>query len=76
MQQILVFAEKSATVISGIAAAAEEQSATSEEINRSIEEIHRIAGETAIGMEEASAAVRSLAGLAVELNSLLEKLKA
>ena len=74
--QILSFSEKSAAVISGIATAAEEQSATSEEINRSIEEINRIAGDTSSGMEEASVAVRSLAELAMELKTLLDRLKA
>ncbi|SBW05253.1 exported hypothetical protein [uncultured delta proteobacterium] len=76
LDQILAFAEHSAAVVSSIATAAEEQSATSEEINRSVEEIHRIAGDTASGMEEANVAVRSLAELATELNSLLDKLKA
>ena len=76
LQEILSLAENTAVVISGIATAAEEQSATSEEINRSVEEIHRIAGETSNGMNDASAAVRDLAQLAIELNSLLDKLKA
>ncbi len=76
LQQILAFAERSSAVVSGIATAAEEQSATSEEINRSVEEIHRIAGETASGMEEASTAVRSLAELAMELKVVLDKLQA
>ena len=76
LDEILVFAERNAAVISGIATAAEEQSATSEEINHSVEEIHRIAGETASGMQEASAAVRSLAELAIELKVLLDKLQA
>ena len=76
LRQILDFSEKSATVISGIATAAEEQSATSEEINHSVEEINRIAGDTANGMEEASSAVHSLAELAMELKTLLDKLKA
>ena len=75
LEQILAFAEKSAAVISGIATAAEEQSATSDEINRSVDEIHSIASETASGMEEASVAVRSLAELAVDLKTLLDNLK-
>ena len=76
LKEILSLAEHTAVVISGIATAAEEQSATSEEINRSVEEIHRIADETSNGMTDASAAVHDLAQLAIELNSLLDKLKA
>ena len=75
LEHILNFAEKSAAVVSGIATAAEEQSATSDEITRAVEEINRIADETSHGMDEASTAVRSLAQLAVELKSLLDKLK-
>ena len=75
LAQILNFSEKSAAVISGIATAAEEQSATSEEINHSIEEINRVASDTASGMVEASEAVRNLAELAMELRNLLDRLK-
>ncbi len=76
LEEILAFAERNAAVVSGIATAAEEQSATSEEINRSVDEINRIAAETASGMQEASVAVRSLAELAIELKVLLDKLQA
>ena len=76
LDQILAFAERSASVVSGIATAAEEQSATSEEINHSVEEINRIASDTARGMEESSVAVRSLSGQAAELKTLLDTLQA
>ena len=76
LRQILKFSEQSASLVSGIATAAEEQSATSEEINCSVEEIHRIADETASGMSEAASAVRNLAELALELKTLLSKLQA
>lgn len=75
LQKILDLAEQTASIIASIATAAEEQSATSEEINRSVEEIHRIAGETSNGMTDASSAVHSLAQLAQELKSLLDKLQ-
>ena len=76
LNDILRFSERSAAVIAGIATAAEQQSATSEEINHSIVEINRIAGDTANGMEEASAAVHDLANIAMELKVLLDNLKA
>ena len=75
LMHILGSSERSAALVSGIATAAEEQSATSEEINRSIEEINRIVGDIAKGMEDASREVRSLAELALELNTLLDTLK-
>jgi len=75
LQQILRYSEENAILIASIATAAEEQSATSEEISNSVEEVHSIANLTASGMAEASAAVRELAELALELKTLLEKLK-
>ena len=75
LRHILEFSERSAALVFGIATAAEEQSATSEEINHSIEEINRIVGDIAKGMEDASREVRSLAELATELNTLLDTLK-
>ncbi len=74
LDEILNLVNANTTLISGIAAAAEEQSATSEEINRSIDEINHIAGSTALGMSNASQAVRDLSDMAVELQELLKKL--
>ena len=75
LREIVSLAAANAGLITGIATAAEEQSATSEEINVSIEDINRIAGETAQGMNQASSAVQNMARLAQELKTLLDKLR-
>ncbi len=72
---ILDLANKNSALIAGIATAAEEQSATSEEINRAIEEINRIAGETAEGMKQSSSAVQEVSAMAQELRTLLQRLQ-
>ncbi len=74
LEEILSLADTNTALISGIATAAEEQSATSEEINRSIDEINDIAGSTASGMAQASEAVHELSIMASELQDLLKKL--
>ena len=73
--EILTFANTNSALIASIAAAAEEQSATSEEIGRSIDEVNSIANETASGMSESAAATQALASLALELNTLLDRLQ-
>ena len=73
--EILQFASNNSALITSIATAAEEQSATSEEISRSIDEINMIAGDTASGMTESALAIQALSELAVELNTLLDKLR-
>jgi methyl-accepting chemotaxis protein len=75
LTEIVSLAAQNSSVVTSIATAAEEQSATSEEINRSIDEINRITGETADGMVQASAAVQELAQMAQELNTIMDKLK-
>ncbi len=75
LQEILKLAANNSSLIAGIATAAEEQSATSDEINHSIDEVNRIAGETASGMAESSAAVQELSHMAQELKVLLDKLQ-
>ncbi len=75
LHTILDLASQNSALITGIATAAEEQSATSEEINRAIDEINRIAGDTAEGMVQSSAAVQEVATMAQELRALLERLQ-
>ncbi len=74
LEEILNLVNDNTALISGIAAAAEQQSATSEEINRSVDEINHIAGSTALGMSNASQAVRELSDMAIELQELLQRL--
>lgn len=75
LHQILNLAGKNSTLIAGIATAAEEQSATSEEISRAIEEINSIANDTASGMAQSSSAVQEVAAMAQQLRELLGKLR-
>ncbi len=75
LREIVELAGTNSERITSIAAAAEEQSATSEEINRAVDEINHIAMETASGMSHASAAVLALSGMAQELKALLSKLQ-
>lgn len=75
LNMIVTLSEESTGLISGIATAAEEQSAASEEINRALEAVHRIVGETAKGMSESSEAVSQVAEMAAKLSTLIADLK-
>ena len=75
LNEIVHYAAHTTELIAGIATAAEEQSATSEEITRAVEEINAIAGETSGGMLESAAAVQELAAMAQNLKTLLDKLQ-
>ena len=74
LQEIVSLAASNSSVVASIATAAEQQSATSEEINRSIDEINRIAGETTIGMVQSSSAVQELSRMAQELRHVMDRL--
>ncbi len=76
LAEIQHLAEHNASLITGIATAAEQQSATSEELSQMSSAVSEIATEISSGMNEASAAVRDLAQLAVELKEHLRKLQA
>ncbi len=73
--EIQNLAEHNASLITGIATAAEEQSATSEELSQVSHAVSEIADEISKGMDEASSAVHDLAQLAVELKENLHKLQ-
>ena len=75
LQQIVQDAETTADEVSAIATAAEEQSAASDEINRTIIEVNDIVAQTAAAMNEASAAVNALSAQAHELGELIESMK-
>ena len=72
--EIVEFAVTTSELISSIATAAEEQSATSEEITFSVEEINSIASETASGMSESASAIQVLSELTQDLKGQLDKL--
>ena len=75
LREIVTMVDSTADQVRNIAAASEQQSASSEEINRSINEVNTIAGETARSMEEASHAVADLAKQAQVLTSLISRMK-
>ena len=75
LQEIVHLASESSSVVCSIASAAEEQSATSEEINQAIDEINTVVGETTEGMVQSSLAVNELMQMTHELNNIMEKLK-
>jgi len=72
--EILEIAGKAVDQITSIATAAEEQSATSEEINRSVDEINAIASETAQGMNQSAQAISDLARQVSDLKELVTRL--
>ncbi len=74
LAQIVRMTTDTSDLISSIATAAEQQSATSEEINNAIDEVNRIVSETADGMSQSASAVQELAKMAHELKSALDNL--
>jgi methyl-accepting chemotaxis protein len=66
---------ETAAQVSSIASVAEEQSAGSEKIARSLEEINTMAEGTAMAMQQASHTVSELSGQAQELQMLVENLR-
>jgi len=66
--------KETAMKIQGIATAAEEQSATSEEINRAIDEINTISAETAEGAREASQSVNDMTTQMEDLQHVIDEL--
>ncbi|MFW5487988.1 MAG: methyl-accepting chemotaxis protein [Desulfovibrio sp.] len=75
LEEIVDSSEMSATQIQSIATAAEEQSATSEEINRSVDDINRITTEATEGAVQTARAVRGLTEQMTTLHQLIEDLK-
>jgi methyl-accepting chemotaxis protein len=70
LQDILRLVDETSTRVHSIAVAAEQQSASSEEINVAIEEVNRISTETADGMAHSAQAVNDLSELAARLRDI------
>lgn len=75
LSEIVSMSMESSSLISSIAAAAEQQSATTEEINGAIEEVNTIVTETTEGMLQSAQAVQELAQMAMELKEILTELR-
>ncbi len=76
LQSIVGLVDASSDQVRSIATAAEQQSATSEEINRSVDDINRISNETAGAMSQAASAVSDMAHQAQTLKALTDQLRA
>ena len=72
---IVSLVEGAADQVQSIATAAEEQSATSNEINEAVGDVARISDETSSAMQEAARAVEDLATQANALRGLIERLQ-
>jgi methyl-accepting chemotaxis protein len=72
---IVGIAEATADKVRAIATASEEQSATSEEINKGTEEISRIADETSVQINQAHEAVTRLSALVKDTQTLVRELE-
>lgn len=75
LKEIVLLVENSADQVRTIATAAEEQSATSEEINRSLGIVSNASCETARAMSDAAHAVSDLSQQAHALSRLIEDMK-
>ena len=75
LKQILEFVQLVNDQVQSIATASEQQSAASEEINRSVEQVATISTETAQAMEQASSAVADLAQQSQALQRLIVEMK-
>ena len=75
LAEIVSMVDNTADQVRAIATASEQQSATSEEINRSIGHVSNISAETARAMQEASSAVGDLARQAQVLTRLIDDMK-
>ena len=75
LNEIVTLVDDTSDQVRAIATASEQQSATSEEINRSITEINTISRETSQTMQEASKAIMELSRQAQELSALIQNMK-
>lgn len=75
LTEIVHLVESAADQVRGIATAAEQQSATSDEINRATEDISRISMETSQVLDEAAKAIHEVASMASRLNSVIEDIQ-
>ena len=74
LKSIVHMVGESSALIASIATAAEQQSATSEEITMAIDEVNKLINQTSEGMIQSAAAVQELAHTAQELRAVMQKL--
>jgi methyl-accepting chemotaxis protein len=76
LKEIVTLVDLTTCEVNSIAAASQEQSAASEEIARSVEDVNRVSVEMAEVMHQSAAAVNDLAEQAFKLSKLIEQLEA
>ena len=76
LDEIVVISKTNADMVQVIAGAADEQSGVSEKISSAIEEINRVAAETAEGMGQSVNAIAEVAHMAAQLRRIIGELKA
>ena len=75
LSEIVTMADDTADQVRAIATASEEQSATCEEINKSIAEINDIANQTTSAMHDANSAVSGMVGQVHSMHQLIADMK-
>jgi methyl-accepting chemotaxis protein len=75
LKAIVALVDTTSDQVRSIATASEEQSAASEEINRSIDDVNRISAETSDAMRQSAQAVGEMANQAQVLKGLIERMK-
>jgi methyl-accepting chemotaxis protein len=75
LTQIVSASERIADMVRSIATAAEEQSATSEEINQNVSEISGLSGQMSKDIQSANERIREVAGMSRDLARLVEKFR-
>ncbi|MCG2732868.1 methyl-accepting chemotaxis protein [Pseudodesulfovibrio aespoeensis] len=75
LQAIVGKVEESVAQVRNIATAAEQQAATSEQINRATDTVNTIAGETAEAMQESAAAIQALNTLSEDLRTAIDRMQ-
>jgi|GEM_PF-649097 methyl-accepting chemotaxis protein len=75
IDEIVKMINSTTEMVQAIAAASEEQSASSEQINRSVAEVDEIATENVVFMDQASEAMVSLSEMTERLNNIIKGLK-
>ena len=75
LSAIVGLVENASDQVRSIATASEQQSAASEEINHSIEDVNRISAETSDAMRQSAQAVGELASQSQMLKTLIDTMK-
>lgn len=73
--EIVTESEKIADMVRAIATAAEQQSATSDEVNNSVTEINSLSQALSAGIQNANSGIQEVADMAKKLSQLVERFK-